>query len=35
MKYNVRLHFIHESKQGSPELYQGIAFEKDRNYKVE
>ena len=25
-------HFIPESEQGSPELYQGITYEKDRNY---
>jgi hypothetical protein len=28
----VRLHFIPESEKGSPELYQGIIFEKVRNY---
>ena len=28
----VRLHFIPESENGSPELYQGITFEKVRNY---
>ena len=28
----VRLHFIPESEKGSPELYQGITFEKVRNY---
>ena len=29
----VRLHFIPESEKGSPELYQGITFEKDKPIK--
>jgi hypothetical protein len=28
----VRLHFIPESEKGSHELYQGITFERVRNY---
>ena len=29
----VRLHFIPESENGSPELYKDITFEKDRTFK--
>lgn len=31
----VRLHFLPESYEGSQPLYQGITFEKDKNYKDE
>ena len=31
----VRLHFIPESYEGSQPLYNGISFEKDKNYKEE
>ena len=31
----VRLHFIPESENGSPELYKDITFEKDRTFKEE
>ena len=31
----VRLHFIPESSEGSQPLYDGITFEKDKNYKEE
>lgn len=31
----VRLHFIPESYEGSQPLYQGLTFEKDKNYKDE
>lgn len=31
----VRLHFLPESYEGHQELYEGIAFEKDKNYTEE
>ena len=31
----VRLHFIPESEDGSPELYKGISFERDRTFNDE
>ena len=31
----VRLHFLPESYEGHQELYEGITFEKDKNYKEE
>lgn len=31
----VRLHFLPESYEGSQPLYQGLTFEKDKNYKEE
>ena len=31
----VRLHFIPESESGSPELYKGINFERDKTFKEE
>ena len=31
----VRLHFIPESTNGSPELYSDIKFERDRTFKEE
>ena len=31
----VRLHFIPESYEGSQPLYQGLTFEKEKNYKEE
>ena len=31
----VRLHFIPESENGSPELYKDITFEKDKTFKEE
>ena len=31
----VRLHFLPESYEGSQPLYQGLTFEKDKNYKDE
>lgn len=31
----VRLHFIPESENGSPELYKDISFEKDRSFNEE
>jgi nucleoid DNA-binding protein len=31
----VRLHFIPESESGSPELYKGITYERDKTFKEE
>ena len=31
----VRLHFIPESLEGTQALYEGITFEKDKNYTIE
>ena len=31
----VRLHFLPVSYEGSQPLYQGLTFEKDKNYKEE